>query len=346
MNKRILWVLMTIAITALSIQGCKGNNKLEPVDDNNIILENKKEQLGSEISKNKDTESDGKEEKENNDNYMDGENNQNNRNREKEDIPKLGEEKKEEEKIEKEKKQEDIKVDKTQETSIDNTKTEWWFIRNKDYKTPRINGNLKYNLNEYDAYYVGDVEKKVLYLTFDEGYENGYTSKILDVLKKNQVKATFFVTLPYVEERPDLVKRMEAEGHVIGNHTKSHLSMPDVTSNKQKFENELKSVDERYKEVTGKDMSKYFRPPMGEYSQKSLAMTKEMGYKTIFWSFAYKDWEPTEQPEPTEAKKLILEGMHNGAIFLLHAVSKTNAEILEEIITEAKNQGYEFELLP
>lgn len=337
MSKGRLCLLILMTITTLSIRGCKGNDKMDVSDHSNVAIDNKNNEVESEIVDGEVAESHEKKEEEI-DKKDNKENNQNNEKPQQEKVEK-------EELVEKEV-EKDVEKPENQENLVDNTKTAWWFIRNKEHKTPKINENLKYNLKDYDAYYVGDVDKKVLYLTFDEGYENGYTSQILDVLKRNEVKATFFVTLPYVKERPDLVKRMEAEGHVVGNHTKSHLSMPDVTSHVEKFENELKSVEAKYKEVTGKDMAKYFRPPMGEYSQKSLAMTKDLGYKTIFWSFAYRDWEPTEQFQPEEAKKLILDGMHNGAIFLLHAVSKTNAEILEEIITESKNQGYEFELLP
>jgi len=230
-------------------------------------------------------------------------------------------------------------------SSLDNEKTAWWFNPNKDHTTPGINDNLNYDLHEYDAHYVMNADKKALHLTFDVGYENGYTTQILDILKANNVKATFFATLPYLNENPEIIKRMVDEGHRVGNHTSSHLSMPSLADNEKKFNKEIKDVENKFKNITGNDITPYFRPPMGEYSQKSLAMTKNLGYKSIFWSFAYADWDPNNQPNPIEAKKIILNGLHNGAILLIHAVSKTNTEILDSVIKDVKNQGYKFELL-
>lgn len=230
--------------------------------------------------------------------------------------------------------------------SLSNEKIAWWFKPNKEHVTPEINLKLNFDLNKYDAHYVGDTSKKVLYLTFDEGYENGYTPKILDILKANDVKAIFFVTSPYVKDNPDIIKRMVDEGHIVGNHTNHHPSMPDVTSSEEKFNNEFADVESKFKEITGKDMPLYFRPPMGEYSEKSLAMTKNLGYKTLFWSFAYHDWDINKQPDPVKAKDTIMNGLHNGSILLIHAVSKTNTEILDSVLKEAKAQGYEFQLFP
>lgn len=230
-------------------------------------------------------------------------------------------------------------------SSLDNETTAWWFNPNKDHITPGINNNLNYDLCEYDAYYVMNTDKKALHLTFDVGYENGYTTQILDILKANNVKATFFATLPYLNENPEIIKRIVKEGHTVGNHTSNHLSMPSLADDKENFIGEFKSVEKKFKDITGEDITLYFRPPMGEYSQKSLAMTKNLGYKSIFWSFAYADWDPNNQPNPIEAKKIILNGLHNGAILLIHAVSKTNTEILDSVIKDVKNQGYKFELL-
>lgn len=229
---------------------------------------------------------------------------------------------------------------------LDNTKTDWWLVRNKDHCTPRFNDRLSYKLEQYDALCLGDSSRKVIYLTFDEGYENGYTPVILDVLKQHDVKAIFFVTATYIKTNPDIIKRMYEEGHIVGNHTTSHPSMPQVANDEQKFKFELQTVSERYKEITGQDMPPYFRPPMGHYSEKSLALTKALGYKTVFWSFAYHDWDVNNQPVPSKAKDMMLTGLHNGCIYLLHAVSKTNTEILGDFIDEAKNMGYVFELLP
>jgi peptidoglycan-N-acetylmuramic acid deacetylase len=230
--------------------------------------------------------------------------------------------------------------------NLSNNKIAWWFKPNKSHVTPEVNTKIGFDLSKYDAHYIGDTNKKVLYLTFDEGYENGYTAKILDTLKECEVKAIFFVTLPYLKANNDLILRMVNEGHIVANHTNHHPSMPTVTGTEEKFNKELKDVEEEYKRVVGKDMPKFFRPPMGEYSERSLAMTKNLGYKTIFWSFAYHDWDINKQPDPEKAKKTILDGLHNGSIMLIHAVSKTNTEILEEVLKEAKSQGYEFELLP
>jgi peptidoglycan-N-acetylmuramic acid deacetylase len=230
--------------------------------------------------------------------------------------------------------------------NLDNTKTDWWLVRNKDHSTPKFNTRLNYSLEQYDAVCLGDSSRKVIYLTFDEGYENGYTPVILDVLKQHNVKAIFFVTATYIVANPDIIKRMYDEGHIVGNHTTSHPSMPKIADNEEKFKQELQKVAERYKEITNQDMPPYFRPPMGHYSQKSLAMTKALGYKTIFWSFAYPDWDINKQPSPITAKEIMLTGLHNGGIYLLHAVSKTNSEVLGDFIKEAREMGYEFELLP
>lgn len=229
----------------------------------------------------------------------------------------------------------------------DNEITSWFYMPNDTHTTPDINPKLTYDLSNYNAIYNGNINEstKTLYLTFDEGYENGYTSKILDVLKEKNVKAVFFVTSYYLEKNPDLVKRMVDEGHVVGNHSETHSSMPTLTSDMTKFKEEFSDVESKYKEITGLDMKKFFRPPMGYYSEKSLAMTNDLGYKTVFWSFAYDDWDPEKQPEVNYAKNKILDNLHNGSILLLHAVSKTNTEILGDVIDSARDAGYEFKLL-
>lgn len=228
--------------------------------------------------------------------------------------------------------------------SEDQTKVDWWLVRSKNHETPRVNDKLPFKYEDYDAYYVGDTSRKVLYLTFDEGYEQGHTPAILDALKANNVKAIFFVTSPYVSREPELIKRMVNEGHMVANHSKSHPSMPKYVNDPSRFQTEFDDVAQKYKEITGLEMVKLFRPPMGHYSQKSLAMTKALGYKTIFWSFAYKDFDVNAQPSHDYAKKILADNLHNGAIILLHAVSKTNAEVLDEFIKEAQSQGYTFEL--
>lgn len=218
----------------------------------------------------------------------------------------------------------------------------WYFMKNGDTVSPPKESESF--IDKYDTYYLGDTNSKVIYLTFDEGYENGYTGKILDILKENQVPAAFFVVQPYIKANPELIKRMDDEGHLVCNHSHHHPSMASI-SDKTKFEKELSDVNDEYKALTGKDMPKFFRPPMGKYSERSLSYTKELGYKSIFWSFAYKDWIPTEQPSHEEAIKKIEGKVHNGEIMLLHAVSKTNTEVLDKVIKDLKDQGYTFKSL-
>ncbi|MCR3760955.1 delta-lactam-biosynthetic de-N-acetylase [Clostridium felsineum] len=221
-----------------------------------------------------------------------------------------------------------------------NTQPHEWYYMNKgkseEQGPPKETSDY---VPKYNCYYIGDSSKKIIYLTFDEGYEKGYTPKILDVLKKHNAKAAFFVVKPYIESSPEIVKRMEREGHYVCNHTVNHKSMPSIYD-EQKFKSELDGVEKEYKKVTGKEMPKYFRPPMGKYSELSLYYTKKLGYKTIFWSFAYGDWETGNQPSKTEAKKKILSRTHNGTVLLLHAVSKTNADVLDELLTQWEKEGY------
>jgi peptidoglycan-N-acetylmuramic acid deacetylase len=199
-------------------------------------------------------------------------------------------------------------------------------------------------LKENSAYYLGDTSNKVLYLTFDEGYENGNTGKILDILKECKVPAAFFVVKPYIDTQPELVKRMVDEGHVVGNHTVHHPSIAQIRD-KEKFDAEFTGVENAFKELTGQDMPKFFRPPMGKYSKKSLEMTKGLGYKTIFWSFAYKDWLVNNQPSESYAVEKICKGAHPGSVMLLHAVSNTNTKVLSSVIKTLQQEGYEFKSL-
>ena len=199
-------------------------------------------------------------------------------------------------------------------------------------------------LARYDAAYLGDTGRQVLYLTFDAGYENGCTAKILDVLKKHQVPAAFFLVGNYLEKNPDLVRRMVQEGHTVGNHTMHHPDMSKI-SDKAAFQKELADLEKLYFDVTGQQLPKYYRPPQGIYSEENLKMAKEMGYKTVFWSLAYVDWQNDKQPSADEAMAKLLPRTHNGAVILLHSTSKTNAEILDQLLTEWKNRGYTFAAL-
>ena len=196
-------------------------------------------------------------------------------------------------------------------------------------------------LREFDAAYIGDMSKKVLYLTFDAGYENGCTGKILDTLKKHDVKAAFFLVGNYIEKNADLVRRMADEGHIVANHTMHHCDMSRLTD-KAAFCRELQDLEKLYKETTGQEMPKFYRPPQGIYSEENLKMAKELGYKTVFWSLAYVDWNNDAQPSREEAFAKLLPRTHQGAVVLLHSTSQTNAEILDELLTKWKDMGYSF----
>lgn len=196
-------------------------------------------------------------------------------------------------------------------------------------------------LRALDAAYVGDTQEQVLYLTFDAGYENGYTEQILDVLKKHDVKAAFFLVGDYLERNGDLVRRMVEEGHIVGNHTASHPDMSKI-SDKAAFQKELQEVETLFTEITGKELPRFYRPPQGIYSQTNLEHAQELGYKTVFWSLAYADWDNKNQPTREYALNKLLPRTHNGAVILLHSTSQTNAEILDELLTTWKSQGYQF----
>ena len=196
-------------------------------------------------------------------------------------------------------------------------------------------------LAQYDAHYVGDPSGKVLYLTFDCGYENGYTPAILDALEKHNVKAAFFVVGNYLETSPDLVKRMVEEGHIVGNHTYHHPDMSQI-SDPAAFQEEITSLEKKYQEITGLEMQKFYRPPQGKYSESNLKMAQELGYQTVFWSLAYVDWYVDQQPTQEEAYAKLLPRIHPGAVVLLHSTSKTNAEILDDLLTKWEQEGYTF----
>lgn len=196
-------------------------------------------------------------------------------------------------------------------------------------------------LKALDAAYLGDSSEKVIYLTFDSGYENGCTAQILDVLKAHQVKAAFFLVGNYLERNADLVRRMVDEGHIVGNHTMHHYDMSKI-SDKVAFAKELTDLEELYRQVTGQEMAKFYRPPQGLFSEENLKMAQELGYKTVFWSLAYVDWNNNAQPSQEEAFSKLLPRTHNGAVVLLHSTSKTNAEILDTLLTQWEELGYRF----
>jgi peptidoglycan-N-acetylmuramic acid deacetylase len=196
-------------------------------------------------------------------------------------------------------------------------------------------------LARYNASYLGNTEEKVIYLTFDAGYENGCTEKILDVLKKHSVPAAFFLVGNYIEKNADLVRRMVDEGHIVGNHTMHHPDM-SLLEDEAAFSTELTQLEDLFREITGKELPKYYRPPQGTYSQRNLEMARDMGYKTVFWSLAYVDWNNNAQPTAEHAFSKLLPRIHNGAVVLLHSTSVTNAQILDELLTKWKDMGYRF----
>ncbi len=216
----------------------------------------------------------------------------------------------------------------------------WGLSFQTEGKPPVANATAD-QLKAYNASYAEMTGEKVIYLTFDAGYENGNTPAILDALKKHQVPAAFFVVGNYLETSPDLVKRMLAEGHIVANHTYHHPDMSKISS-KESFSKELTDLETLYTEITGQTMPKYYRPPQGKYSESNLQMAKDLGYHTFFWSLAYVDWYQDKQPSREEAFKKLLGRIHPGAVVLLHSTSSTNAAILDELLTKWEDMGYTF----
>lgn len=216
----------------------------------------------------------------------------------------------------------------------------WGLSFQEEGKPPVIDVDQE-KLKDLNAHYLGNEEEKKIYLTFDAGYENGNTEKILDALKENDVKAAFFLVGNYLNTCPEIVKRMVAEGHTVGNHTYHHRDMATLTT-KDAFMKELTDLEDLYKETVGLDMEKFYRPPQGKFSDEQLEWAKEEGYKTCFWSLAYVDWDEKKQPSKEEAMDKLTKRIHPGAIVLLHSTSSTNGEILSDIIKEWKKMGYTF----
>ncbi|ALS24687.1 MULTISPECIES: delta-lactam-biosynthetic de-N-acetylase [Paenibacillus] len=218
------------------------------------------------------------------------------------------------------------------------------FKKSRNHELPSIQEEgFRSIVQKHDAIFLGDTKQKELYLTFDNGYENGYTSRILDVLKEKQVPAIFFVTGHYIQDQPELLKRMVQEGHLIGNHSWSHPDLTQVSD--QKLKEELDRVKTKVAELTSQKEMPYLRPPRGVFSERMLAASKGYGYTNVFWSIAYKDWDPKLQRGWAYAYESIMSQLHPGAVILLHSVSKDNAEALAKIIDDARKQGYEFKSL-
>lgn len=221
-------------------------------------------------------------------------------------------------------------------------KEDWglFFEHPGSFEQPSGNASPE-DLAWYDAYYMGNAEDKVLYLTFDCGYENGNTEPILAALKKHNVQATFFVTGAFLESAPDMAKRIVEEGHTVGNHTYNHPDMAAI-ADMESFQKELDGVSDLFLEITGTKLSPYYRPPQGKCNVENLKMAQELGYATIFWSMAHVDWDQENQPSHEKAFEVLTERTHPGAVVLLHAISQTNGEILDEMLTRWEEMGYTF----
>lgn len=227
--------------------------------------------------------------------------------------------------------------------SASSESTGWGLSFQEEGKRPVANATID-ELKQYDAYYAEDTQEKVLYLTFDCGYEDGNMPAILAALKKHSVPAAFFVVGNYISDNPGLVKEMVSQGHLVGNHTLTHPDMSRISS-REAFSKELQGVEELYEKAVGKPMEKFYRPPQGIYSTANLAMAQDLGYKTFFWSLAYVDWYREKQPTREEAFEKLLKRVHPGAIVLLHSTSSTNAAILDELLTKWEEMGYSFSSL-
>lgn len=232
-------------------------------------------------------------------------------------------------------------VNAYERNKIQNAKEANWGLGFSEEGRPPTGNATAEELKKYDAYYIGDTDEKIIYLTFDAGFENGHTPAILEALKKHNVSATFFLVGNYITSSPELVKQMVEEGHVVANHTYNHPNMANISS-VEAFRKEIEDLEKVFEETTGTKMPKHYRPPQGKYSVENLEMAKELGYQTFFWSLAYVDWYVDKQPTKDEAFKKLVGRIHPGAIVLLHSTSKTNADILDELLTKWEDMGYTF----
>lgn len=216
----------------------------------------------------------------------------------------------------------------------------WYCKRQKDHRRPDIEPQMNF-ITENGGVYLGEnPDDKVIYLTFDAGYENGNVERILDVLKKHNAEGAFFILENLVVRNTDLVCRMAKEGHLVCNHTAHHKDMTKLSGTE--LASEIRALEDVYREKTGYEIAKFYRPPEGKFDERSLAAVKEMGYMTVFWSLAYADWDNNKQPDRGYARNLLLDNTHNGAVILLHPTSETNADILDDLMTEWENEGYRF----
>jgi len=218
--------------------------------------------------------------------------------------------------------------------------TNWGLSFEEKGKPPTGNASIEY-LKSFNSYFLGNTTKKEIYITFDAGYEAGFMPQILEALKKHNVKATFFIVGTLIKSDPETIKAISDAGHYVGNHTMHHPNMSKI-STIESFKKEIEDVEVLYKDLTGKDLDKLYRPPQGVYNESNLQMAKELGYKTVFWSLAYVDWYKNNQPTKEEAFNKLIPRIHNGAIILLHSTSKTNSEILDELLSKLEDLGYTF----
>lgn len=230
----------------------------------------------------------------------------------------------------------------SQATSLSNELLAWGFKRGKNHDQAELDNKLEKIIKDYNGIAMGIKDEPSIYLTFDCGYEAGYTEKILDVLEKHNVNACFFITGHYLNSASDFVKRMIEDGHIVGNHTVNHKCLPTISD--EEIKSEVMLLHNSLYEKFGYEMS-FFRPPKGEFSQKSTKLVADLNYRTVMWSFAYDDWDDSKQGRVEYGKKKILDNLHNGCVLLLHSTSKDNAQILEEVIVEARKIGYEFKSL-
>jgi len=216
----------------------------------------------------------------------------------------------------------------------------WYCKRQSNHCRPSAEPSMSY-VEEENGFFIGpNPDEKVIYLTFDAGYENGNISRILDTLKAHNAEGAFFILENLIRRNPELVERMKNEGHLVCNHTAHHKDMTKLSENE--MEDELRALETLYSEAFGDALAPFYRPPEGKFDRKSLAVAKKLGYHTAFWSLAYADWDNNKQPDPQKAKALLCEHSHNGAVILLHPTSKTNADILDELLCKWEAEGYRF----
>ena len=228
---------------------------------------------------------------------------------------------------------------------LDNTTRSWYYQPAGAGQVPEIPSGVATIVQRHGALWRVPTSAKVVYLTFDQGYEAGFTTRILDVLKEKNVPATFFLTGSYVRDEPGLVRRIAAEGHLVGNHTQTHPSLPGLAGDDSAFAEEYRAVERAYRDVTGRSLARLERPPRGEYSERTLCMVRSLGYTSVMWSFAHRDWLLDDQPPVDVTYRRIIDGAHPGAIMLLHSVSESNTEALPRVIDELRRQGYTFATL-